>query len=204
MIVETYEVTELTTEGRDPVEIEAEALELIESLGLEGQQSLVHEDPDEGEPSRIPYRLMTTEEARVYSTNFPSRTPIEEYRSEPIPLRVLQVAAHARPLFDALEVWHPEEFVADPVLVGRTGERFGRATFHLLARWGDSLRDFEDLKDAAVEKIAEAWRVLALAKQAELASFTQDEAFTQNAKVRAFLVGKVQTYELPFSYSTSV
>ena len=58
MLVETYEVTEIDAEGTP--ECEAEASELIEKLGLEGQRKLYRENGNQ--QTRIPYRKMTAEE----------------------------------------------------------------------------------------------------------------------------------------------
>lgn len=80
MLVETFELEEV---AEQPPELEAEAVALIEKLGLDGQQT------------RIPYRKMTEEETFVYGILCPMRTPLKKYKEGPIPLRVLQVAAHA-------------------------------------------------------------------------------------------------------------
>ncbi len=96
MQVETFEAIERELAEHAPEE-QAKALELIEELGLDGQQELLTErDDDDGE--RCPYRRMTAEEQRVYGAICEKTTEIEAYASGPIPLRVLQVAAHARPL----------------------------------------------------------------------------------------------------------
>lgn len=92
MQVETYEVTELDATGE--LECEADAVALIEELGLAGQQELI---TGRGKTKqRMPYRKMTAEEFRVYNTIFGQKVNIRTYSDEPIPLRVLQVAAHAK------------------------------------------------------------------------------------------------------------
>lgn len=162
MQVETYEVTEQDENGQ-PMECSEEALALIEQLGLEGQRHYLQPKED-GEVERIPYRKMTEEEAFVYETLFPQQTKIENYRDEPIPLRVLQVASHVREceFFDTLKVWHPKngDFIEDPLLVGereiqvRHSETWTQTVVerYILARWGTCLEPFEKLRQMACEK----------------------------------------------------
>lgn len=151
MQVETYEVTEIGFDGEP--ECESEALELIERLGLDGQKSLVSGDGEN--KSRCPYRKMTAEEKWIYEQLLTKQTPIGKYSDGPIPLRVLQVAAHSIDLFGEVFVWHPESAdTKDPILVGinkqtqypHTVERF------MLARWGEVLEPLDKLKVAAAER----------------------------------------------------
>lgn len=153
MEIQTYEVTEATTEGRDSFEIEEAAKALIEELGLEGQQELLREPDDSGVSTRIPYQKMTATERAVYSTLYPQRDSPEKYSSGPIPLRVLQVVAHARTLFDHLEIWGPAEYDPDPVLVGINGSTYNPTDVFLLARWGDALAPFDELRERAHAEI---------------------------------------------------
>lgn len=147
MQVETFEVQEVTTSGKP--EDCAEALRLIEELGLEGQQS-------RNQDGKVcPYRKMTKDEAFVYGVLCSQKTPLNKYSDEPIPLRVLQVAAHAKTQFGALEVWHPENAdIKDPVLVGVNGSPYSTQERFILARWGEVLDSFEVLKKRAIE----TWR----------------------------------------------
>lgn len=159
MNVETYEVPELTSSGE--VESDAEAVALIEKLGLEGQKQAINPDrPTE----RMPYRRMTEEERFVYEQLCPEQTSVERYSAGPIPLRVLQVIAHAREgaYFNQLEVWCPRTAALDdPVLVGvqKDGQFGGRALF-LLARWGAVLKPLEELRVIAGRE----WRIAMLNK----------------------------------------
>ncbi len=144
MQVETYEQTEMTSAGP---ECDAEAIALIESLGLTGQQELITR-PD-GDAVRNPYRLMTEEELCVYSLLMPKHVEISKYSDGPIPLRVLQVAAHARDLgLPVLRVWCPATGPKDdPILVAR--EHDYTSKIWLLARWGDALLPMEELAKKA-------------------------------------------------------
>jgi hypothetical protein len=170
MLVETYECEETATETP---ELSAEAVELIDKLGLEGQQQLLSRDDDRTE--RVPYRQMTKEEIFVFGTICPVKTALIKFDSEPMPLRVLQVAAHAKSLdiFKELQVWHRKSSaVKDPVLVGLRTIGYETQTF-ILARWGEALDEMpfliktamaawkEQMRDSLNEVIAKATSDLA-------------------------------------------
>jgi len=170
MEVETFEALENET-GEQAPEMESEAIELIETLGLTGQQELLKPvDEDSDVLTRIPYRVMTAEEKIVYSVLCPDFTMLDEYNESPIPLRVLQVAAHACDLMEEVEVWYNGSvLVKDPVLVGYqynfNAEPRYRAKAFILARWGDELGSLEELREKAIE----LWKrdALTSAKSAE-------------------------------------
>ncbi len=164
--VETYEVEE-QNETQAPEALEAEALQLIDDLGLQGQKSLVIKTPETGEAGeRIPYNKMTEDEQRTYKALCPVSVKAADYSAGIIPVRVLQAIAHARKLFDEVQVWHPRVYNPDPVLVGKLGQ-----DLFLLARWGATLLPFDKLRKAARESIAaqvkaRATQQLAAAKEA--------------------------------------
>lgn len=148
MLVETYEQTE--TYDEEPENREA-ALALVSTLGLEGQFELLGEDENGGD---MPYRKMTKEEQDVYGAILSVQTDIVDYKDAPIPLRILQVASHAQPLFDCLIVWHPKNAdFKDPLLVGRKGDQYGPHQLFILARWGDELLPFPKLRGIAGKTI---------------------------------------------------
>ena len=138
MQIETFEVTEIGSDGT--LDCGAESVALIERLELEGQKRLIANDGQQV----VPYRRMTAEELFVYRMLLPQRIEVAKYESGPIPLRVLQVLAHARELglFGRIEVWFPEEpREPDPLLAGIVG----RNEAWLLARWGAELAPFAEL-----------------------------------------------------------
>ena len=147
MQVETFEV-EKEVNAAGEVAQDAECIALIEKLGLTGQKSLIHSD-DRGEDAKLcPYRQMTAEELNVYSQLCPQKTELKEYKDEAIPLRILQVAAHAADFFPCLQVWHPTNAdVKDPVLVGRQNSWSG--PIFILGRWGAVLEPLSVLKKQA-------------------------------------------------------
>lgn len=160
--VETYEVEDASISDATTLAADHEAVELITSLGLKGQEKLI----DAGTVTRLPYRAMEAREALVYGTLFDGRTKVEDYSAEAIPLRVLQVIAHAREcgMFDSLIVWHPKTFqVSDPLLLGIKKEllypnhenvsyrALSKDVYFMLARWGSALLPLEQLEAMAID-----------------------------------------------------
>lgn len=153
MKIETYECEELKNSEATTMAADAEAIELIEKLGLEGQRTLANPET----LTRQPYREMTALEAYVWRAVCPRTTPLQKYNLSPIPLRVLQVAAYARELgiYETLEVWHPRKVIDDPLLVGvPKGETYSRKR-HLIARWGETLVSFDEL----AQKARKLWEI---------------------------------------------
>lgn len=142
MKVETYEVEERPPEPQ----IEVEAIELIEKLGLNGQKTLVN--PATGPAQTIPYKELSKSESVVFKEIFSKQEEVKEYSEGVMPVRVLQVAAHGIDLFDKVQVWHRKEGAKDAALIGIEGP-YSREKYFLLARWGDSLLDYPALVQEA-------------------------------------------------------
>jgi len=186
--VETYECSETAAE---PIEACEEAVEIMEQLGLDGQKALVSQA--ENEPAkRCPYRDMTAEETFVFGVLCPAAARLNKYDAGPIPLRVLQVAAHAAGLgiYDHLEVWYvAKQPEPDPVLIGIIGGKYEWEVKarHLLARWGDELESWVVCRKRALEKkreqVSDAYAVLArkLTQLAAADELTADELITKGA-----------------------
>jgi hypothetical protein len=140
MKIETYEIEPASSQIATLAE-DGEHKELCEKLGLKGQLSLSNNESG----TVFPYRRMTMVEQRVFEIHCPNKTKLSAYKSDAIPVRVLQVAAHAIDcgVTRHLSVWHPEEARLDPVLVGCTSEYSGE--LYLLARWGEVWKDFAQL-----------------------------------------------------------
>jgi len=149
MQIQTYEIEEINSSEAATLAADGEAVELMEKLGLTGQQSLLSND---GNQTRFPYPVMTKLEALVYSTCFPQKTKLQDFAVEIIPVRVLQVAAFCRDFSQTayLEIWHPPISKVDPILVGRKSCYSGEQ--YILARWGSALLPFETLLEQAKEK----------------------------------------------------
>lgn len=155
--IETFEVEDASVSEATTLATDAAAIELIEQLGLKGQQSLV-----QGKTlTRLPYRAMEAQEAVIYRAICDATSKVEDYSGEAIPLRVLQVIAHAKSteLFARLEIWYPKEHkVDDPVLVGVKQEIRNPAyptwttdVYYILARWGKCLLSLEQLEAIAMD-----------------------------------------------------
>lgn len=177
MQVETFE--DITTDEQNGQrineEVSEEALALIDTLGLEGQRSLVHRATvgvDEVVERRMPYRQITLEESRIYQLVMPEKTDLSSFDLGPIPLRVLQVAAHAKPMMDELVVWHQANVKEDPVLVGHTGSPYSRERkTYILARWGEVLVPLDELRVKARDILLAKMKLAISEGRAEIDQF---------------------------------
>src|SRR3990167_5502989 len=117
MQVETFECQEVVEQTPEVTE---EAQILITKLGLIGQDTFYRSKTEDG-PGMCPYRLMTREEQAVYRALCPRTVDLQKYESGPIPMRILQVAAHATELnLGKLSVWCPQDaHDPDPILVAQ-------------------------------------------------------------------------------------
>jgi hypothetical protein len=192
MQVETYEVQEVADAQVEQCE---EARKLAEQLGLEGQQSFYSGSADD-RPRAMPYRKMTAQEALVYSTLLPSVTQLKNYSDGPIPLRVLQIAAHAAECLEqhigttTLYVWHPANAdVKDPLLVACKGSNQYTTERYILARWGTELEEFGILQERAKQ-------VLIAKRQQEIAEaevkLNAAKAAVESDAAMAVLTGKTK------------
>jgi hypothetical protein len=117
------------------------------------------------------YRLITSEEKKVFQVLFPKITELNKY-TDFIPNEVLEAMKEVQDTCPFKLVSHPyvmspKEFDPDPVLVCpvRTVDdkyNFSNAEI-LVARWGSSLLPFEELREKAV-KLWKASREIALRK----------------------------------------
>ena len=142
MDIETYECQEVTA----TLEQSEEAKTLVESLGLSEQQKFY--TPNEAPV--FPYRKLTAQEKMVYHTLLSSYSELSKFGESAVPLRVLQVAAHAAQCFQdkqhKLFVYHsPNADVKDPLLTLRVGSDYSYEEY-ILARWGEVLENFNTLK----------------------------------------------------------
>jgi len=170
MKIETFEQTEIS--GVNPKEENCEeAIQLIEKLGLIGQHEMVTKV--DGQDMRCPYREMNIKELKVYECLFPVKTEIKNYKQGMIPLRVLQVAAHADSLgyFNGLYVWSERSRPRDPLLVGLKKQQnsWGGTdhVFFILARWGEALESFEVLYERAKNELIEDFKSKAISGKAK-------------------------------------
>jgi hypothetical protein len=153
--VESFEVAEVANE---PIEISQEAISMAESLGLTGQLKLTAKR-DSGVVTRVPFRLMTQQEAFIYGTLCPISVNVSEYDASPIPYRVLEILKRAselktetgEPFFSEIKVWSVADGrVKDPVLVGISRDGHWSRSNYILARWGEELEELPALLKKAV------------------------------------------------------
>lgn len=176
MQVETFECYETAAE---PIEATEEAVALMEKLGLSGQMSLVKREEGKAD-KRCPYREITAEERFVYKTLCPEEYPLTSYKATPVPLRVLQIAAHASELglFKRLIVWDKVDVsVKDPVLIAMTDPEvwYSDNRIFILARWGEVLETFAVLKSQALTACRAAFLQSAEKVRGEIAHATDDD-----------------------------
>ena len=166
MQIETFEQTEIVD---NKIEADEESMKLIEELGLEGQQNLIGGDEEDEDRERVPYREMNRIERLVYDILYPSHTKFTSYQKSMIPLRVLQVGAHAVSLkfYEEVQVWSEEGQPKDPLLVGKI--EYGK--YHILARWGEALEPFENLMEKAKVILKKTWEIDYHEKIAECKKF---------------------------------
>lgn len=159
MQVETYEIEEIKGSEASTMAADSEAIELITKLGLEGQQKLTNSET----ATRFPYPRLTSSQAAVFNALFPRQTRVQDFSIGIIPLRVLQVVAFCRefPQTQYIKVLHTATPKEDPILIGSPSQY--SAEEYLLARWGDALPSFEELKSKAMPIIRSSFAV-ALAK----------------------------------------
>lgn len=150
MKIETYE-QELESTEIAQLAADGEYAMLVDQLGLNGQRQFIQQENEVAASPVFPYRRMTKIELRVFKFHCPITTKLTEYRSEAMPVRVLQVAAHALScnFLHHITVWHPEDAKLDPVLVGHKTE-WGEELY-LLARWGAVWKDFAALTEEAIK-----------------------------------------------------
>ena len=132
----------------------AEYVERIESSNLEGQKKLI--DPNNVEVFN--FKAATREQHLICKTLFPQVHLVETFALELIPGEVLDVVKKAQEskAFDRIEVWStPYAIVSDPVLMGVKKQKgkygFDEEHFFILARWGEKLQTFAELRSAAVK-----------------------------------------------------
>lgn len=127
--------------------------EAVARLGLDGQKKIAAP-----EKSPIPFPIINQQMRLVYSTLCPAHEELKKFSDTAIPLRVLQVAelCQRESYFGELHVWHNNQ-EKDPILVGvkQDPELSWRKTEYIVARWGDELRSFAELKTLAIARFKE-------------------------------------------------
>lgn len=147
-MVQTFvieETKELIYDGDQIDEWKAKCQE----LGLENQLTLAQEGK-----SPVPFTFMNTVTKRVYETLCPTKVELIQYNKTPIPLEVLGLIQLSKRenYFKKIEIWYDDK-TPDPIAVGKIAkdDYDWNADLYLIARWGDVLRPFEELKEQAIK-----------------------------------------------------
>jgi hypothetical protein len=118
-----------------------------QELGLENQLALA--EPDK---SPIPFECINEVQRRVYETLCPVKTMYKDYKRTAIPLEVLSLIALSEKegYFSDIQIWYDDK-TPDPFAIGLVKESDWRHRYYCIARWGDSLKPFEELKSTAIK-----------------------------------------------------
>lgn len=124
-----------------------EWLSKVEELGLDGQKNLTKQDK-----SPIPFLIMNKSMERVYETLCPQKINVKQFADTTIPLRVLSLIALAKQeqYFHEIQIWS-DNSSPDPIAVGKLTDSYN-SPLYIIARWGDELRSFAELKKNAIQK----------------------------------------------------
>lgn len=159
-----------------------------EELGLSEQLAL--SQPDK---SPIPFEFMNTVTRRVYETLCPSKVDYKRYNKTAIPLEVLSLLALSEKenYFDELQIWYDDK-TPDPIAVGLFKENTYEYKYYTIARWGDVLRPFEELKKKAIEVYTNSSRISLQRKLGET------KALLENVEVNslAYFDAQVENYNV--------
>ncbi len=154
MAIETYlrdEVKTLVTNSADLAEWKSKC----EELGLTGQLNLA-----QPEKSPIPFPIMNKAMVNVYETLCPKKEDVADFDGGAIPLKVLSLIALSQheQYFDHIQVWS-DDAKPDPIAVGvimQDGHKEDNEYYvkqrYIIARWGDELASFAELKMRAIER----------------------------------------------------
>ena len=151
MAVETYVETELQDLITD-VEKNEEWKKKVEELGLAGQVEMIA-----GKKSPIPFPIMNSAMKNVYKTLCPRSQDVTKYARTTIPSRVLEMIGLCvkENYFPILKVWF-DDVQPDPILVGYTKDNEWDGERHIIARWGDELRSYPELREIARKRLVES------------------------------------------------
>lgn len=146
MAIETYLIEDSEKMISEPEHLD-EWTKIVGELGLEGQQKLA-----KPEKSPIPFIKMNSGMEHVYDLLCPNHGEVKSYSNTTIPLRVLSLIALAEreKYFSQIKIWD-NNADPDPIAVGYSDDTYSSPKF-IIARWGDELRSFEELKQIAKKK----------------------------------------------------
>lgn len=97
----------------------------------------------------IPFQEMNRSEIHTWETYCPNKQDLEKYK-DAVPLDVLRLATIVKEKgwFYKIQVWSENKEEIDPIMVGVLNKEYG-SPLYLLARWGLSLKSFEEVREMA-------------------------------------------------------
>lgn len=153
---------------------------LADKLGLHALASKCAQEGNRAKVKQmISFPLLQGEELEIWQKFLPSTysedgkaqhtfsyrgAKLDAYAFDLIPISVLELWATLKDdkVFDTYEIWTPERQVVDPILLGFR-KKIGP---FLLARWGESLQAFEEIKESVKGMVAESRLTLSAFQQA--------------------------------------
>lgn len=172
-----------------------ELVNQLDELGLEGQKQFIQDC----EGSVIPFVLMTKSEYRVWSEFAPTKVPLEEFKAGIIPQQILEILVPTKKncYFDQIQIWTEAVPTAvDPLVVGvkKDGIKDGwrtRDAHFLVARWGQALKSYEDVKEQVRQALLRKRRI----SLEEFVKKSQAALETNERFVEEYLDGTASSYK---------
>lgn len=155
---------------------EEDVFKAIDELGLKGQQALIKAQDNKV----IPYPKLNQTELRVWQEYCPQIDQLETYASTQIPYEILtniqlvkqkkwfdidklvgtETKTDSKKIKGSIEIWSESREDIDPLVVGviSTSKRYSwgwsvpEKDYYLIARWGISLRPFEEIRENAINR----------------------------------------------------
>ena len=165
-------MTRLTdNESANSEQVEAEALELMEELGLQGQldRATNHDDVQTLNPFEPLKQNQGDAVKRYFRDNY---CDPENYKGATMPLEVLKLFKIAKDSghFKEFRLFYEKDYDPDPVLIGYTEGVYRAGSAHLIARWGDALLPWIEFIEAAKQRHNEACQQACLKIQEQVKS----------------------------------
>lgn len=155
---------------------EKDVFAAIDELGLKGQKELAETQNNKV----IPFPKMNITEQRVWEVYCPQKDKLEDYSATTIPYEVMTILqlVKQKGYFDIdeqelktapentkarkgyIQVWSEAREDIDPLVVGviETATKYswgwshGDKTYYLIARWGISLRPFDEIRNTSINR----------------------------------------------------
>ena len=147
----------------------------------------------------VSFDLFTKEQSAVYGILCPKRKTmtIEEIQQDlDIPQRVKEIAEISKDRFYKYEVWGSDLYeVKDPILLGREQDPKNPTynwydKFYILARWGNELDSFENLKLKANKIYKDKCVISAIKIKARIDAFLLNPEIFVNAGLNAGIISE--------------